>query len=458
MKKDWIETRLDMTCEIHDDLRAPVNAKERSIRIKGKRKSELYPYYGATGQVGFIDGYLTDGEYVLVGEDGAPFYDLAKNTAYMIDGKAWVNNHAHILRSHFSNKFLLHYLNQFDFHGYVSGTTRLKLTQKSLRKIPTKIAPLPDQRAIVAKLERLFSELDNGVANLKAAREKLKIYRQSVLKTAFDGKLLSSEQLKKCRKETDYEPAGDLLEKIGLKAVYPKSQIREDWAEAELGKVCKTKSGGTPSRKMPEYYTGNIPWIKSGELNYNIICNSEESISELAIQKSSAKIFPKNTLLIALYGATIGKIAILGIPASTNQAVCAIFQNRFIETRYLFNYLSYKRQNLIKQSFGGAQPNISQSIIRKLIIPIPPLPEQRAIVSAIESRFAVCDKLARSMDEALEKSQAMRQSILKRAFDGELLSEAELRECRKQPDWEPAEKLLQHIKESKPPKPAKRKK
>ena len=119
--------------DICDTLRKPINSKERSKRIAGKKQSELYPYYGATGQAGYIDDYITDGEYVLLGEDGAPFLDAYAPKAYLINGKAWVNNHAHVLRSKKSNKFLCYYLNYFDYKGFVSGTTRLKLTQNSMR-------------------------------------------------------------------------------------------------------------------------------------------------------------------------------------------------------------------------------------------------------------------------------------------------------------------------------------
>ena len=188
-REDWIIRDLIDVCTIHDNLRKPINSKTRQERIIGKKQSELYPYYGATGQVGYIDDYLTDGEYVLVGEDGAPFLDYKKNTAYLIDGKTWVNNHAHILCSNFNNIFLLHFLNQFNFKEYVSGTTRLKLTQGSMKKIPIQIAPLPEQRAIVAKIEQLFSDLDNGIASLKTAQNQLKVYRQAVLKKAFEGEL-----------------------------------------------------------------------------------------------------------------------------------------------------------------------------------------------------------------------------------------------------------------------------
>jgi type I restriction enzyme S subunit len=129
MKFGWGTYYLEDVCEVLDRLRKPINSKERDKRIEGKKESELFPYYGATGQVGFIDDYLTDGEFVLIGEDGAPFLDFSKDIAYLIKGKTWVNNHAHILNSYFDNKYLLHYLNQFNFYGYVSGTTRLKLTQ-----------------------------------------------------------------------------------------------------------------------------------------------------------------------------------------------------------------------------------------------------------------------------------------------------------------------------------------
>ena len=232
MREDWVDVELEEVCEICDNLRKPINSKERNKRIKGKKNSELYPYYGATGQVGLIDDYLTNGKYVLIGEDGAPFYDFTKNIAYLIKGKTWVNNHAHILLSNFNNKFLLHYLNQFNFHGFVSGTTRLKLTQGSLKKIPVVIAPLPEQRAIVAKIEQLFSKLDNGIANLKTAKDKLEIYRQAVLKKAFEGELTKEWR----EKQTDLPSADELLKHIkdAIERGVRTRTLNPKWLEAML--------------------------------------------------------------------------------------------------------------------------------------------------------------------------------------------------------------------------------
>ena len=136
--------KLSSVCDILDNLRKPINSSERELRITNKTTDKLFPYYGATGQVGWIDDYLTDGEYILIGEDGAPFLDRYKAKAYLIKGKSWVNNHAHILKAKkgiTENKFILHYLNSFNYHGYVNGTTRLKLTKGSLIKIPV---PKPD--------------------------------------------------------------------------------------------------------------------------------------------------------------------------------------------------------------------------------------------------------------------------------------------------------------------------
>lgn len=192
------------------------------------------------------------------------------------------------------------------------------------------------------------------------------------------------------------------------------------WQVKKLGEVCHTTSGGTPNRSNPKYYQGNIPWVKSGELDKGLILDTEEKISEEAIKNSSAKIFPKGTLLIALYGATIGKLAFLGIDAATNQAVCGIFKNENIDSNYLNNFLSYKRPSLVKQGIGGAQPNISQGILKNLDVPLPPLPEQHAIVSKIEELFSELENGKQQLQTALQQLKVYRQSLLKAAFEGKL--------------------------------------
>ena len=191
-----------------------------------------------------------------------------------------------------------------------------------------------------------------------------------------------------------------------------------NWKKEPLGKICKTTSGGTPSRKNQSYYqNGTIPWVKSGELENNIITTSEEFITEEGLLNSSAKIFPAGTLLIALYGATIGKLAFLGIDAATNQAVCGIFQNEKVSLKYLYYYLLFQRPSLIKQGVGGAQPNISQTILKKLEISYPDsITEQQRIVARIEELFSELDKAVDTLKTTKEQLAVYRQAVLKDAF------------------------------------------
>ena len=185
----------------------------------------------------------------------------------------------------------------------------------------------------------------------------------------------------------------------------------------KLGEICETTSGGTPNRKNDAYYGGIIPWVKSGELGKGVIYDTEEKITEKAVKESSAKVFPEGTLLIALYGATIGKLGFLGVPAATNQAVCGIFANEKIDLQFLSYYLFHKRNDLIAQGTGGAQPNISQTILKNLPIPLPPLPTQQAIVTRIESLFAELDKAAEHLRTAQQQLKTYRQAVLKATFE-----------------------------------------
>ncbi len=200
-------------------------------------------------------------------------------------------------------------------------------------------------------------------------------------------------------------------------------ELPKGWKWMKLGEVCDTTSGGTPSRREPKYYNGNIPWVKSGELDKGLITDTEEKISEEAIKNSSAKIFPKGTLLIALYGATIGKLAFLGIDAATNQAVCGIYKNEIVDSNFLYNFLFHKKSKLVKQGFGGAQPNISQTILKDLDISLPPLPTQHAIVAKIEALLSEVDKGTETLRQARQQLKVYRQAVLKWAFEGKLTNE-----------------------------------
>ena len=199
--------------------------------------------------------------------------------------------------------------------------------------------------------------------------------------------------------------------------------LPDGWNWMTIGDVADTTSGGTPSRKYPEYFEGTIPWVKSGELGDGLVSVTEEKITKTAIKNSSAKIFPTGSVLVALYGATVGKVGILNIDAATNQAVCALFpkNNSFI-AKYMFYWLMSQRQDLINKSMGGAQPNISQGIVRSHPFPLAPLPEQERIVSRIEELFSDLDAGVAALERVRAGLKRYKASVLKSGCEGKLVN------------------------------------
>ena len=214
------------------------------------------------------------------------------------------------------------------------------------------------------------------------------------------------------------------LEEKLQEALVPENQwpymLPENWCWTRLENVANWGSGGTPSRKHPEYYQGNIPWIKTGELKDDFIYDAEEHISEEAISKSNAKLFPVNTVVLAMYGATIGKAGIMGCELATNQACACGVSNESINYRFLFEYIKSQKDGFIASGKGGAQPNISQQIIKSYPIPLPPLPEQKRIVHRIESLFAKIDEAKEKIQQVLDGAEMRKAAILHKAFTGEL--------------------------------------
>lgn len=197
-------------------------------------------------------------------------------------------------------------------------------------------------------------------------------------------------------------------------------EVPENWVWVRLENVASWGSGGTPSRKHEEYYNGDILWIKTGELNNGWIYDTEEKITDEGLKKSSAKLFPPYSVLIAMYGATIGKVAILGVPATTNQACACAVCNQSLLYMYLFYYCISQKNVFIEKGKGGAQPNISQIILKQHPIPLPPLSEQQRIVERIEELFAKLDEAKERLQEVADSFAVRKAAILHKAFTGEL--------------------------------------
>lgn len=176
----------------------------------------------------------------------------------------------------------------------------------------------------------------------------------------------------------------------------------------KLSTFCKTSSGGTPSRSNNAFFeNGTIPWVKSGELKNRYITNVEEYITDIAVEKSSAKLVSKGSLLIAMYGATVGEVSQLTFDATTNQAICSILPDQKVcDVNYLYRFLEASKPYLLTRRVGGGQPNISQAVIKDLEVPLPPLNEQRRIASILEK----ADELRQKRQQAIEKLDQLLQA------------------------------------------------
>ncbi|EDO7121403.1 restriction endonuclease subunit S, partial [Campylobacter coli] len=297
--------------------------------------------------------------------------------------------------------YLVYFLNSCFIEEWINdnkvggGTHTAKLNLNILEKCPIALPPLKEQERIVGILDENFAKIDENIKILEQDLLNLDELMQSALQKAFN-------PLKDNAKENYKLPQG--------------------WEWKSLGEIANTSSGGTPSRNKKEYWeNGNIKWLKSGELNDGYIDFIEENITEEAIKNSSAKIFQKGTLLIAMYGATAGKLGILNLDSTTNQAICAFLHKdkniKFLE-KFLFYFLFFLRDKIIKDSFGGAQPNINQTYIKNLQIPLPPIKEQEQIASHLDELSSHVKNLKQNYQAQIKDLQELKNSLLDKAFKG----------------------------------------
>ncbi len=213
-------------------------------------------------------------------------------------------------------------------------------------------------------------------------------------------------------------------------------EVPSSWVWTTLGEIGNWQSGATPSRLRKDYYGGNIPWLKTGDLNDGYISDIPEYITETALKETSVKLNPKDSVLIAMYGATIGKVGILSFPATTNQACCAC-TDYLVKKMYLFYFLLANREKFIAMGGGGAQPNISKEKIVSTLIPLPPKQEQRRIVEGIEHWLSLVDCIEKNKDNLQRTIKEAKSKILTLAIHGKLVPQA--------PTDEPASELLKRI-------------
>ncbi len=363
-------------------------------------KQEGVPIYSASAD-GEIFGYinsednrikLSEGDFVIAarGTIGSIKFISAKEacctqtTMYMKPYNKEISKYLYYAMRAFSEKIFV-----------ATGATIPQLTISSLDDKMIPLAPFEEQKRIVEIIEKQFAKLDEARDLIQESLDTFVDRKSAILHRAFTGELTKNWR--------------------------EKSKLNYDAIIKKLKDCCKISSGGTPSRKHPEYYDGNIPWIKTGEIEWNEIYDSEEHISEVAVQNSSAKCYEPEVVLVAMYGmgVTRGRAAILKVRAATNQAVCVLKPNNSLLIKYLYYYFMCYYWDIREQAVGGNQLNLSGTIISQLEISIPSIEEQEEIVRILDSIFEKEDKSKELLD-MLDKIDEMKKSILARAFRGQL--------------------------------------
>ncbi len=364
------------------------------------------------------DSHIVNQGDILIAMSGAT---TGKFGIYNSNGKAYQNQRVGNLIPHCDKYiiknyiyFLLYSLKK-DIELSAYGGAQPNISATKIETLKTKLFALPIQKAIVKKIETLFSSLDSGIADLKKAQDQLKIYRQAVLKKAF-----------------------------------------EDTKEFKPLKECgEWKGGGTPSRQVKEYWeNGKIPWVSSRDVKTKEIHDTERHITEIAIPNSSTKWIEKDSLLFVMRSGILRRvfpIAIAKTKLCVNQDIQTVSLDENWNTEYVYWFLMGNESDIRHSCSkdGTTVESIDANSLKAYLVPSCSLKQQHQIVQEIESRLSVCDAVEKNIKDSLEKAKALRQSILKKAFDGDLLKDEEIAACKAHPDYEPASVLLEKIKSEK---------
>ena len=381
MKAGWQTKALGSLCDILDNRRKPIT--------KCDRKAGPYPYYGATGILDFVDGYLFDEPLILVGEDGAKWAS-GENTAFAVDGKCWVNNHAHVLRPHRSvvlDNWLIHFLVHSDLSEFVSGLTVPKLNQGSLREIHLPVPPLPEQHRIVTLLDEAF----DGIATAKANAEK------------------------------NLQNARAIFESF-LTTVY--SARNKGWIDTPLHMLCRRITVGHVGSMANLYKPTGIPFLRSQNIRPFFVSMENMVFIDYefhtALEKSSLK---SGDLAIVRTGYP-GTAAV--IPDSLGVANCSdlviVRPGPEIDAHFLAAFFnsSFGKNMVSGKIVGAAQKHFNVGAAKDVLLHLPPLVEQRLIVNEIDKLREETLRLESIYQRKLAALDELKKSLLHRAFTGHL--------------------------------------
>lgn len=373
-------------------------------------------------------------------------------------GDAWLNQHIFKVLPHdgVNKKFLYYLLEKItsELYAKAHGSGMVHVTKGVFEGTEVYLPDFQTQTEIVQVLDELFSNIDGSISSLEKSKEGLKLYRLSLLNKAFLGELTSkwrkeapnlveagsSLELIKTERNQFFQDStkAKQIESVRFTPKKPKKYTNTDllaevkdkmlpagWVWAHIGDICEVGTGVTPLKSSKEFYeNGEIPWVTSGALNNLFVSDASEYVTQIALEKTGLKLFPKHTLLVAMYGEgkTRGKCSELLFEATTNQAIACLVQNGTSEKyrRYLKWFLIKNYSEIRLKSSGGVQPNLNLGIIENTLFPFCSIDEANEIASELDAKFSVIDQLEILLQTSLEKAMTLRKSILERALSGGL--------------------------------------
>lgn len=365
MSSDWnVSTLRELTIN-HDTKRKPVKGPDR--------KPGPYPYYGASGIVDYVDGYLFDGDYLLIAEDGENLRTRQTPIAFMANGKFWVNNHAHIVTGNerANTRFLMYALLNADVHSFLTGAVMPKLTQGNLNNIPIACPPREIQEAIVDVL----GTLDDRIALLRETNSTLEAIAQTLFKSWF----VDFDPVR--AKQEGREPEGM---DAATAALFPDSfeeselgSVPTGWRIGPILDIARLLSGGTPKTDRPEYWGGNIAWASAKDVSQSsnsFLVETDRTITQLGLEKSATRMIPALSSVVVARGATTGRMVLLGNAMAMNQT-CYALESKTATPIALYCQLQREIAAVVSAAHGSIFDTITTNTFAesKIVQPAQPL-------------------------------------------------------------------------------------
>ena len=408
---EWQMCTVGELTDNFDALRIPVRQRER--------QPGPYPYYGASGVVDYVNGFLFNGQYLLIAEDGENLRTRTTPIAFLANGKFWVNNHAHIVRGNGNadTRFLMYALAGLDISGYLTGSTMPKLTQGNMNRIELLTPTLPEQRAIAHVLGTLDDKIDLN----RRMNETLEGMARALFKSWFvdfepvrakmEGRWRRGESLPGMPAELyDLFPGRLVGSEVG--------EVPEGWEVEALGECIELLSGGTPRTSVASYWDGDIPWYTPKDapsLSDVFVLATERFITQAGIDNSAAKVLPMGTTTITARG-TVGRIACLGVPMAMNQTCYAV--RGAYGYPDMFTYWNVRRAigELQQRTHGTVFDTITRQTFNLVETVLPPVEHANMFESTVEPMMG---RILSNLQESRAVA-AQRDALLTKLVSGEV--------------------------------------